>query len=227
MKWFALLLLGAGWAAGCASAQGLTLSPIMIHVPEDGGATALTVTSGLDAPKMVQVRVFDWTQENGGEQMVPAANVRFGPEIFEILPGKAQTVRFQLPDTDGAGTWRVVVDELPAPPGQAEEGTAQLSLRLRYVLSMFAGAAGAPDQLRVEADDAGAALLNPGPGWLKLHSLAFVDADGTAHAAEAGIVYLLPGATTRISGGAGTPSYTSLAYAVGPEVYTADLSGTR
>ncbi|MEQ9506517.1 MAG: fimbria/pilus periplasmic chaperone [Hyphomonas sp.] len=223
MKWFALLLLGAGWAAGCASAQGLTLSPVMIHAPAEGGATSLTLTSGLAEPKLVQVRVFDWTQAGGGEQMVPATDVRFGPEIFEILPGKAQTVRFLLPDTDGAGTWRVVVDELPAPPGQAAEDAAQLQLRLRYVLSMFAGEPGAPEQLQAAADAAGVELRNPGPGWLKMHSLALVEPDGTVQAAETGIVYLLPGAVARIPAGEDPEGYAALSYTIGPQSYSADL----
>jgi fimbrial chaperone protein len=223
VKWFALLLLGAGWAAGCASAQGLTLSPIMINAPADGGATSLTLTSGLAEPKLVQVRVFDWTQVDGDEQMVPSAGVRFGPEIFEIMPGKAQTVRFLLPDTDGAGTWRVVVDELPAPTGEADAGEAQLNLRLRYVLSMFAGEPGAPEQLMAEADAQGVELRNPGPGWLKMHSLGLVAADGTTQAAYAGIVYLLPGAMTRISVPENPEDYAALAYTVGPQAYSADL----
>ena len=144
MKWLALLLLGAGHAAGCAHAQGLTLSPVMLTAPAEGGPSSLTFTSGLTAPKTVQVRVFDWSQAGGGEQMTPSADVKFGPEIFEIAPGKTQTVRFLLPDTDGEGSWRVVVDELPSAADTAA-GTTQLSLRLRYVLSMFAAPEGDAD----------------------------------------------------------------------------------
>lgn len=222
MKWLALLLLGAGYAAGCAQAQGLTLSPVMLTAPAEGGAASLTFTSGLAAPKMVQVRVFDWSQADGGEQMTPSAAVKFGPEIFEIAPGKTQTVRFLLPDTDGKGTWRVVVDELPS-AADAGSGATQLSLRLRYVLSMFAAPEGEPAALKAAADGDGLALSNPGPGWLKLHGLSLVTADGRTHAADAGVVYLLPGATTRVPLDVDAEMYRTLSFNVGQNAYALDL----
>ncbi len=222
MKWLALLLLGAGCAAGCAQAQGLTLSPVMLSAPAEGGPAALTFTSGLAAPKMVQVRVFDWSQADGGEQMTPTENVKFGPEIFEIAPGKTQTVRFLLPDTDGQGTWRVVVDELPSAT-DASAGTTQLDLRLRYVLSMFAAPEGEPAMLQAAAEKDALTLTNPGHGWLKLHGLRLVTPDGRADDANAGVVYLLPGATTRIPLEGGAAQYRTLSYNVGQNAYTLDL----
>ena len=223
MKWLALLLLGAGSVVPCANAQGLTLSPVMISAPAEGGAASLTVNSDLTAPKLVQVRVFDWTQTGGGDQMVPSTSVRFGPEIFEIAPGRSQTVRFELPDTDGQGTWRVVVDELPSGDAAASDGAAGLSLRLRYVLSMFAAPAGDPASLQVATNEAGIELLNPGPGWLKMHDVALVSADGAELSAASGIVYLLPGASTRLPVTADSAVYGSLTYAVGAQTYSVDL----
>lgn len=222
MKLFALLLLGAGHAAGCAHAQGLTLSPVMLTAPAEGGPSSLTFTSGLAAPKTVQVRVFDWSQADGSEQLTPSSEVKFGPEIFEIAPGKTQTVRFLLPDTDGKGTWRVVVDELPS-AADAAAGTTQLSLRLRYVLSMFAAPEGEPAALKAAADGGRLALSNPGPGWLKLHGLSLVTADGRKDAADAGVVYLLPGATMRVPLGEDAAQYRTLSYNVGQNAYALDL----
>jgi len=223
MKWFALLLAGAGWAAGCAHAQGLTLSPVMISAPAEGGAASLTVTSALETPKLVQVRVFDWTQEDGDEQLVASETVRFGPEIFELAPGKSQTVRFRVPDTDGAGTWKVVIDELPAPAGSAPAGGAQLSLRLRYVLSMFAPDAGEPTSLTAIAGEDGLELHNPGEGWLKLHGLELYAPNGSTVTAAPGIVYLLPGARMSLPVAANLGAYPVLQYASGSGTYALDL----
>ena len=227
MKWLALLLAGAGWAAGCAEAQGLTLSPVMISAPADGGAASLTLTSGLAAPKLMQVRVFDWTQPDGGEQLIPSETVRFGPEIFELAPGMSQTVRFRLPDTDGAGTWKVVIDELPGAAEAAPEGSAQLSLRLRYILSMFAADAGDPASLTATAGEGGLELHNGGEGWLKLHGLELYAPDGSTVPAEAGIVYLLPGARVTVPVEADPGAYPVLRYASGPGTYTLDLQRAR
>lgn len=228
MKWLALLLAGAGWAAGCAQAQGLTLSPVMISAPAEGGAASLTLTSGLAAPKLIQVRVFDWTQPDGGEQLVPSETVRFGPEIFELAPGMSQTVRFRLPDTDGAGTWKVVIDELPGAADAAPEGSAQLSLRLRYILSMFAADAGDPASLTAVASAGGGLELhNGGDGWLKLHSLELCAPDGGTVPAEAGIVYLLPGARISLPVKADPVAYPMLRFASGAETYSLDLKRDR
>lgn len=223
MRRFALLLLGAGWLAHCASAQGLTISPVMLDAPARGGAAALTISSGFETPRTVQVRVFDWSQEGGDEQLTPSRTVRFAPEIFEVAPGKSQTIRFQVPDTRGAGAWRVVVDELPAAGAGQGAPVAQTTLRLRHVLPMFAAPAGNPASLTVEAGSGGIQLRNPGPGWLKLHDLRLSTEAGDMVPAAPGIVYLLAGAETHLALGEDAGAYAALNFAAGPDTRTLSL----
>lgn len=196
---------------------------MLLSAPAEGGASCLTFTSGLASPKLVQVRVFDWSQAGGSEQLTPAKDVKFGPEIFEIQPGQTQTVRFLLPDTGGKGAWRVVVDELPAAP-DAAGGASQLELRLRYVLSMFAGPPGDPAALKATAEGGALALRNPGPGWLKVHGLTLSAPGSEAETANAGIVYLLEGAETRVPLPEGAAQFRTLAYSAGQQTYALDLS---
>lgn len=199
MRHLALLLLGAVCFLLPANAQGLAIAPIMVDAPADGGAASLSISSGLSQDVTVQVRVFDWTQKEGEDQLQPAKGVRFAPEIFTLRPGTAQVVRMAVPDTDGAGAWRIIIDELPSAGKGPETPAAQLSIRLRYVLAMFAGAPAAPETLDARITSDALALRNPGPGWLRLHNLSLQTETGAVAPAGPGIVYLLPGSELRIA----------------------------
>lgn len=193
MKLLTLLPLGAAWFLLPAHAQGLAIAPIMIDAPAEGGAASLTVSSSLEQDITVQVRIFDWTQEGGEEQLAPARGLRFAPEIFTLRPGSSQVIRMAVPDTGGEGAWRVILDELPSDSAAAPTPAAQLSIRLRYVLAMFAGAPARPETLEAGVERGALLLRNPGPGWLRLHGLSLQTQDGDAVPTGPGIVYLLPG----------------------------------
>ncbi|MFN4184600.1 MAG: molecular chaperone [Hyphomonas sp.] len=193
MRPLALLLIGAVWFLLPANAQGLAIAPIMVEAPAGGGATSLTLSSDLDHDVTVQVRVFDWTQKEGEEQLEPARGLRFAPEIFTLRPGTSQVIRMSVPDTGGAGAWRIIIDELPSPEGLQEIRAAQLSIRLRYVLAMFAGDPAKPESLEARLGEEALHLRNPGPGWLRLHDLSLQTDLGEAVPAGPGILYLLPG----------------------------------
>lgn len=226
MRHLALLLTGAVSTLLPAHAQGLAIAPIMIEAPPAGGATSLSVSSGLENAVTVQVRIFDWTQPEGEDQLEPAKGVRFAPEIFTLQPGSSQIVRMSVPNTAGAGAWRILIDELPAAEKAQAPRTAQLSIRLRYVLAMFAGAPASPEVLAARFEDGHLALHNPGPGWLRLHNLSLQSETGSAVPAGPGIVYLLPGSETILSPPEAMP-IRALNYSVNGQSYSAALSPVR
>ena len=223
MRPLALLLLGAVWFLLPANAQGLAIAPILIEAPAGGGATSLTVSSDLQQDITVQVRIFDWTQQDGEDRLAPAEGLRFAPEIFTLAPGTSQIVRISVPDSGGKGAWRVIVDELPSAAPDPTARATQLSIRLRYVMAMFAGAAAAPDLLDAELSAGVLSLRNPGPGWLRLYDLFLETGAGEALPAGAGIVYLLPGGEIRMP----APEemrLSALNYSVAGRTFVADLS---
>lgn len=229
MKRLCLLLIGAVWPVLCANSQGLTIAPIMIHAPASGGSVSMAISSTMPEPVTIQVRVFEWSQTDGEDRLSPSHSVRFAPEIFALSPGQAQTVRFLVPDTKGAGAWRVVVDELPsAGSAGTAEGYSQLNIRLRHVLAMFAQSAGVPSQLEAHLDEDALWLINPGPGWLKLHSLKLVDAQEVAVAdAGPGLVYVLPGASVRVSKPEEEAELHALKYSVDAHTYKTSLRSVK
>lgn len=226
MNRLTLLLAGAAWQILPASAQGLAIAPIMIEAPASGGAASLTVSSALQTDVTVQVRVFDWTQQAGEEQLVPAMGLRFAPEIFTLSPGTSQVIRMAVPDTGGEGAWRVVIDELPSAQPAAQPGGAHLAIRLRYVLAMFAGAAAAPERLEARLSGENLVLRNSGAGWLKLHNLSLESADGGEVPAGPGIVYLLPQGELSFPA-PDMPGFSALNYSVNGETFAARLDPGR
>lgn len=226
MRHLALLLLGAVWFLLPANAQGLAIAPIMVDAPADGGAASLSISSGLDHDVTVQVRVFDWTQAAGEDQLEPAKGLRFAPEIFTLRPGSSQVVRMSVPDTDGAGAWRIIIDELPSASAAPATPAAQLSIRLRYVLAMFAGAPAAPEALVAVMAPGALELRNPGPGWLRLHNLSLQTENGGAVPAGPGIVYLLPGSEMRFAPPEDV-NVSLLNYSVSGEPFAAPLRPAR
>lgn len=228
MKPLALLLLGAVWTLlpGPARSQGLAIAPIMVDAPARGGAASLTVSSTLEKNITVQVRVFDWTQPGGEDRLVPARALRFAPEIFTLSPGNSQVVRMSVPDTGGQGAWRIIIDEVPSGDAASATGAAQLSIRLRHVLAMFAGAPGAPGKLEARRSDEGLSLHNPGPGWLRLYGLTLEGEDVGARPTRAGIVYLLPGSELSLPSPEPAP-FTALSYLVGGEAFSTPIQPGR
>lgn len=223
MRPLALLLLGAVWFLLPANAQGLAIAPIMVEAPAGGGAASLTVSSSLKQDVTVQVRVYDWAQQGGEDQLTPAKGLRFGPEIFTLRPGTSQIVRISVPDTGGAGTWRVIVDELPSPNPLPDTESSQLSIRLRYVLAMFAGPAAAPERLETQLRQDALFLRNPGPGWLRLHDLSLQTDAGDAALPGPGIVYLLPGSELALPP-PGDARISALNYSINGQSFAAQLS---
>ena len=226
MKHLALLLLGAVWILLPAHAQGLAIAPILVEAPAGGGPASLTVSSALDHDVTIQVRVYDWHQEAGEDVLEPASKLRFAPEIFTLQSGASQVVRMAVPDTGGTGAWRIIIDELPSPAARHQADAAQLSIRLRYVLAMFAGAPAGPDQLQARLEAGAVELSNPGPGWLRLHNLSLETPTGETLPAGPGIVYLLPGSALSLPPPA-APQVHQLNYSVGGVPFEAPLRSAR
>ena len=223
MRPLALLLLGAVWFLLPAHAQGLAIAPILIEAPAGGGATSLTVSSGLEKAVTVQVRIYDWVQQDGEDRLAPAEGLRFAPEIFTLSPDTSQIVRISVPDTGGKGAWRVIIDELPSAEPEPAARASQLSIRLRYVMAMFAGAPAPPGQLDAQLRANMLSLRNPGPGWLRLHDLSLQTDAGDAVPAGPGIVYLLPGGEIQVPA---PPEVRldALRYSVNGQTFAAQLS---
>lgn len=211
-----------------ALSQQLTVSPILVDAPAEGGATSISIGSTLERTVTMQVRVFGWDQDGGADRYTPARAVRFAPEIFRLEPGATQIVRMLVPDTGGNGAWRIVIDELPQKSEAPTSATAaRLNIRLQYILGMFAGDAGSEADLRIDAEAGTVALVNDGDGYLRLHALAFETSDGEIAPASQSIAYVLPWSSLILPLPADRPDIHALRYAIGQTPYAAELGGRQ
>ena len=184
-----------------SQAQGITVSPLRLTVPEGGGVTALTLGSSQSKPVTVQVRVMDWSQSDGEDVYAPAEDVVFTPEIFTLEAGQEQVVRILMPAGSETDAWRIFVDELPATSSGDAPIASQLSMRMQYILPMFAMS---PEEtptpiFSLNADeDPGKCeieIANSGNGYLRLHGIAVLDETDTPMPVRPALAYILPSST--------------------------------
>lgn len=216
-----LAVLALAWA-GMASpvfAASLQVSPISIEIASQEQGQALYLSNTGTATVRAQVRVQQWSQADGQDQLAPTRDVVASPPLLEIQPGARQMVRIVRLQPAAAGpekTYRLIVDELP--PGQAEPAAAQsagLRFNLRYSIPVFVQPAGATapveagvpgmqpmsDLSGLTARLAGPGqsgpllvLENRGPRRLKLSQLVYVSPQGQRTVLTPGLLgYVLAG----------------------------------
>ncbi|MDP9195492.1 MAG: fimbria/pilus periplasmic chaperone [Pseudomonadota bacterium] len=125
----------------------LQVSPVIVEMAGETRATTLVVENRGSGKTTIQVRAFDWSQDNGEEALFPSQVLHVSPPIFTLTPGKRQVVRLVADRPApfvGESSFRLFVDELPL----EQEGTT-IRLPVRFILPVFVGTpAEASDELK-------------------------------------------------------------------------------
>lgn len=200
-KWsaLALWLLLCPLAAQPALASGLQASPVTITLQDRSGIIWLSNTA--DAALGAQIRIYRWTQDGEGEQLVPTDRLLASPPQVSIEPGERQLVRLVLvaPVESCEETYRLIVDELPASDNNAGSG---IRYRMRYSIPVFAvsrACQAIEPSLALALESAGETTrliaTNDGNQHARLSQLAYIDPEGKRTEIHPGLVgYVLPGA---------------------------------
>lgn len=144
------LSLAAAASFGAASAGGLQVSPVSLQIANDANADGIWLSNVGDTPMHAQVRVFQWTQNSGADQLTPSTALTVSPPLLEIAPGARQllrVIRSSSPPAVGTEqTYRLIIDELPvakplpeADPAAPKKKSAGISFVMRYSLPVFVG----------------------------------------------------------------------------------------
>lgn len=190
-----------------AAAASLQVAPtsVVLHPTQKAEAVWLSNTGESDAVR-AQVRVFEWTQTDGEDHLVPTRDIVISPPMIELAPGARQLVRVirtgALP-AETEASYRILVDEVP---GEREGEQPGLQFLLRYSIPVFVLPANDDGEAeityalstRLGQRDGKPALIVGNAGGLhaQIADLAYVDADGTRHELLEGLVgYVLPGRT--------------------------------
>jgi len=180
-------------------AASLKVSPLGLDLSPSMSAGAIAITNLDTKDVSLQVRVFAWTQGDSEDRLVPTRDVVVSPPAATLHAGETYTVRLLRVATRPVTTeesYRLVIDELPAPvvPGASGRGVQML---LRSTVPVFFARDGAtPDvrwrvwhqdgRLKVEA-------TNTGDRHLRLSNLAISTAAGRVSFGAGLAGYVLPG----------------------------------
>lgn len=136
-------------ASNAASAQtSFRVQPITVDVRAPSQATAVTLQNTGNTPVSLQLRVFEWTQTDGGDTIRPTTDVVVSPPAATVPGNATYTVRVARTAgavTTGEKSYRLWIDEIPVTATKKDDDAA-VDVRLRYDMPLFFGAANiAPD----------------------------------------------------------------------------------
>jgi len=205
-SWLSGAALAALFAVA-AHAASIGVSPTLLEAKAGESVLGVRVRNGDAAkPVSVQVRVVRWRQDETGDVYAPAEGVVASPPVTRILPRSENLIRIVRTATHplaGEESYRLLVDQLPDPDGQAA-GT--VSMLIRHSVPVFFSrpdAAAAQPQwqiTRVSQEDGGGwrvTVDNTGDKRLRLAELVLLDANGTRLGERQGLVGYVLGRSRR------------------------------
>lgn len=178
-----------------AMAASIEVSPVSHDMAPGQTLLSMTVGNRADAETTLQVRGFVWTQDDGSDRLIPAAELLVSPAIFTVAPGRSQVLRVRLPSVAAGreATYRLLIDELPT-----LTAGGQVHMALRLSVPVFAhGDAPIAARLGARLDIARrmVTLVNQGGSRTRVQAVELVMPDGKRiQAKSSGGPYLLSGA---------------------------------
>ena len=181
-----------------AGAGQFGVSPIRIDLDRGARNGAITVTNDEQAePLRVQLRLFEWTQGAGGkDEYRENEDLVYFPRLMALEKGEQKLVRVGLrtPALEREKTYRLFVEELPAPP---TPGGARVAIAVRFGVPIFLKPAKEEVRGEIEKLDMEKGVLRVGvrnSGNVHFTIKSITAASGEAFSKEAPGWYLLAGA---------------------------------
>lgn len=158
------LLIGAVFASPSAFAARVSFTPTTLLGEPSTKAHAVTLVNPDDLPVSYQVKAYQWTQQDGKDQLIETGDVLAAPAIVELPSKGRRVVRVVRVSGHGAvGYYRVIFQQLPKP--RSETGTgANVSLLVNHSIPLGFEAAQPDVRLSVSLspDGSGYRLTNTG-----------------------------------------------------------------
>jgi len=127
---------------------GMQVSPTQIFVAAERNAAGLTLLNTDSTTLYAQVRVFEWRQQDGEEQLISTRSIVASPPMLKLDPGVSQLVRIvriDMPPTSAETSYRIIVDEVPLKTDTKDQALSRtdntqsngFQFRLRYSIPVF------------------------------------------------------------------------------------------
>lgn len=112
-------------------------------------ATELWVENKGAAATLLQVRIFSWQQQDGGERYHTQQDIIASPPMLRLDAGQKQLIRLIRQTPAAAGpelAYRILLDEIPTPNDRVDDPTNSLTFQMRYAIPLFVyGGQSSPD----------------------------------------------------------------------------------
>lgn len=195
-------------SSSVAMASGLQVSPISISLQAKQNASGLTLSNTGDNAVHAQVRVYQWSQDEKGDQLTTSRGLLASPPMIELQPGEKQLIRIIRASAPPSGvgavesSYRLSIDELPIKSAEQKSG---LQFALSYSLPVFVNPIGITKttprlqwsySLQPDGEQINLRVSNNGNGHAQLADLSIIDDVGNSIDLHQGLLgYVLPGAT--------------------------------
>jgi len=130
--WFLVLSFPAG--------ADFSVSPIRLEFDRNTKTGSLTVSNtNANQPLQAQVKLYAWSQDAEGQDQYEESNdLTWFPRLFTTPPQGTQLVRagIRAPATAKEQTYRLFIEEIPAPRQPGEQGTA-VAVAVRFGVPIF------------------------------------------------------------------------------------------
>ncbi|MBI1447362.1 MULTISPECIES: fimbrial biogenesis chaperone [Acinetobacter] len=121
------------------NAASIRLSPVSVEILNDQSASSISLYNQSNESTDLQVRVFEWRQNAGQDQLIPTDEIAVSPPFLKLQPNDSynlRVVRINPAPVSGEQTYRIIIDELPKPIDnrKADQG---INVLLRSSLPLF------------------------------------------------------------------------------------------
>ncbi|HBU88713.1 MAG TPA: pilus assembly protein [Acinetobacter sp.] len=121
------------------NAATIRLSPVNVEILSNQNASSISLYNQSNESTDLQIRVFEWTQKNGQDQLTPTDEIAISPPFLKLQPNDSynlRVVRINPAPVSGEKTYRIIIDELPKPI-DSRKAAQGVNVLLRSSLPVF------------------------------------------------------------------------------------------
>ncbi|WP_170248133.1 fimbrial biogenesis chaperone [Acinetobacter geminorum] len=118
------------------NAATIRLSPVNIEILSNQNAASISLYNQSNESTDLQVRVFEWRQNAGQDQLIPTDEIVISPPFLKLQPSDSRVVRINPEPISGEKTYRIIIDELPKPI-DSRKAAQGVNVLLRSSLPVF------------------------------------------------------------------------------------------
>jgi len=121
------------------SAATIRLSPVNVEILSNQNASSISLFNQSNESTDLQIRVFEWNQKNGQDQLIPTDEIAISPPFLKLQSNDSynlRVVRINPAPVSGEKTYRIIIDELPKPV-DSRKAAQGVNVLLRSSLPVF------------------------------------------------------------------------------------------